>query len=109
MWRDLADNDGAEVKAWTAAQMKDDAMIATFVRAFTSYSWSQGLGIAGLGDRVAKRNTRANVDLLDQIIDKPEFRARVEQLAAKNAPDDDGVAVCEFLSAWKRRDANPRD
>jgi predicted KAP-like P-loop ATPase len=109
MWRDLADDDGAEVKAWTATQMKNDAMIATFAKTFTSYSWSQGLGMAGLGDTVAKRNTSANVDALDKILDKPTLRARVEKLAAKNAPDDGGVAICEFLSAWKRRDANPRD
>jgi predicted KAP-like P-loop ATPase len=109
MWRDLADDDGAEVKAWTATQMKDDAMVATFAKAFTSYSWSQGLGMAGLGDTVAKRNTRANVDPLDKILDKPALRARVEELAAKTAPDDGGAAICEFLSAWKRHDANPRD
>jgi predicted KAP-like P-loop ATPase len=109
MWRDLADDDGAEVKAWTATQMKDDGMIATFAEAFTSYSWSQSLGMAGLGDRVAKRNTRANVDQLDSILDKPALRARVEQLALTNAPDDGGDAICEFLSAWKRRDVNPRD
>ena len=109
MWRDVANDDGAEVKAWTATQMKDDAMMATFAKAFTSYSWSRSLGMTGLGDTVAKRNTRANVDPLDKILDKPTLRARVEQLAAKNASDDGGVAICEFLSAWKRHDADPRD
>jgi hypothetical protein len=108
MWRDLAEDDGAEVKAWTGTQMKDDAMIATFAQAFTSHSWSQGLGMAGLGDSVAKRNTRANVGSLDNILDRPTLRARVEQIAANNAPDDCGVAISEFLSAWKRQDANPR-
>lgn len=107
MWRDLAADDGVEVKAWTAAQMNDDAMIATFARAFTSYSWSQGLGMAGLGDTVAKRNTRANVDVLDKILDKHVLRARVEQLATKSVPDDGGIAV--FLSAWKRHDTDPDD
>ena len=42
--------------------MKDNAMIATFAKAFTSHSWSQGMGMFGLGDTVAKRNTQANVD-----------------------------------------------
>jgi predicted KAP-like P-loop ATPase len=109
MWRDLADDDGAEVKAWTATQMKEDAMVAVFAKAFTSHSWSQGLGMAGLGDTVAKRNTRANVDSLDKILDKSMFRDRVEHLAAENVPNDDGVAIGEFLAAWKRRDANPHD
>ena len=109
MWRNLADDDGAEVKAWTAAQMKNDAMIAIFAEAFTSYSWSQSLGMAGLGDAVAKRNTQANVDHLDKILDKPTLRARVEELAAKNALDNGGAAICQFLSAWKHRDTDPHD
>jgi hypothetical protein len=106
MWRDLAGDDGVEVKAWTAKQIEDDAMIATFATAFSSYSWSQSLGFAGLGDTVAKRKTRANVERLDKILDVPTLRVRVEQLAAKDVPDD---AICEFLSAWKRRDASPDD
>jgi hypothetical protein len=52
MWRELAADDKGEVKAWTAAQMKDDTMVATFAKAFTSYSWSQSVGFAGLGDAV---------------------------------------------------------
>lgn len=109
MWRDLATDEGAEVKAWTATQMNDDAMIATFARAFTSYSWSQSLGMTGLGDTVAKRNTRANVDALDKILDKDVLRVRVEQLATGGASDDGSVAIREFLSAWKQRDTDPYD
>jgi hypothetical protein len=86
-WRELADEEGVEVLAWTTAKMEDDSMIAIFARAFTSHSWSHSLGMAGLGDRVAKRNIRANVDSLDKILDKTTLRSRVEELAAKNAPD----------------------
>ncbi len=109
MWREIAHDDGAEVKAWTGKGMDDDAMVATFARAFTSYSWSQGLGMAGLGDSIAKRNTRASVDRLDELLDKSTLRARVEQLATNNADDGSGIAISEFLSAWKRHDTNPRD
>jgi predicted KAP-like P-loop ATPase len=110
MWRDLAADEGAEVRVWTAEQMEQDAMIATFAKAFTSYTWSQGLGMAGLGDIVAKRNTRAGVDHLDKILDVAVLRARVEQLATRSSLNDtSGTAICEFLAAWKRRDANPRD
>jgi predicted KAP-like P-loop ATPase len=105
-WRELARDDGAEVKAWAAKQMQDDMMIATFSKAFTSYTWSQGLGMAGLGDTVAKRGTRANVDSLDSILDRRYLRERVEQLAAG---DQSGNDIKEFLSAWKRHDKNPRD
>jgi hypothetical protein len=39
VWRDLAKDDGAEVRAWTAEQFKSDAAVAVFARGFTTYSW----------------------------------------------------------------------
>jgi predicted KAP-like P-loop ATPase len=109
-WRAFADDEGVEVKAWTASKMEDDAMIATFAKAFTSYSWSQGLGMAGLGDTVAKRNIRANVDALESILDIAKLRARVEQVASSGTlPDSDMDAVRQFLDAWRRHDANPNE
>jgi predicted KAP-like P-loop ATPase len=108
-WRDLAEDDGTEVRDWSAAQLKSDVMVAIFAKAFTSHSWSQGLGMAGLGDVVAKRKTRASVDSLQNILDKDALRTRVEELSAKNAADEDGTAIREFLTAWQRRDENPRD
>jgi predicted KAP-like P-loop ATPase len=108
MWRDLANDDGAEVKAWVAEQLKSDPAVAAFAAAFTSHSWSQGLGTAGLGDTVAKRNTRVNVDSLDKILDKARLRARAEEVAAANLQDDEGTVGREFLAAWKRQEENPR-
>jgi hypothetical protein len=109
-WRDLARDDGVEVRKWTNVQMDDDATTATFAKAFTSYSWSQSLGIDGLGDAVAKRNTRANVDSLDQILDRAKLRARIEDLArAGTLSVGDGDAVREFLNAWRRHDENSRE
>jgi predicted KAP-like P-loop ATPase len=104
MWRELAADDGEEVKAWTAAQMKDDTTVAAFSKAFTSYSWSQSVGFAGLGDTVAKRNARAEIGALDSLLDVSFFRARVEEVAAKG----DVVAI-DFLTAWRRREENPRE
>jgi predicted KAP-like P-loop ATPase len=104
MWRDMASDDGVEVKAWTSKQMENDEMIAIFAKAFTSYSWSQSMGFAGLGDTVAQRHVRANIGHLDKIIDVPTLRARVEQLAFKGEAGD---PIGEFLSAWKRYDRDP--
>jgi predicted KAP-like P-loop ATPase len=109
VWGDLAEDDGAEVKAWAADQFKNDAAIAIFARAFTRYSWSQGLGMAGLGDTVAKRNTRAGVEYLDKVLDLAALRSRVEELDARNSTDADGTAIHDFLEAWRRHDKNPRD
>jgi hypothetical protein len=109
MWRELADDAGAEVHAWTAGHMADDAMITIFAKAFTTFSWSQSVGMFGLGDAVAKRNTRANVEQLDKILDLPAFRSRVEEVAANDMPDDDRAVVREFLSAWRTQERNPFD
>lgn len=109
VWRNVAMDDGAEVKAWTTEQFKSDAAIVTFARAFTTHSWSQGMGMAGLGDVVAKRHTRAGVSSLELVLELPAFRARVEALDARNGADDDAVALREFLEAWRRHDANPND
>jgi len=109
-WCDLAGKDGAAVKRWTKAQLKDDTAVAKLARAFTGYSWSQGMGFAGLGDTVAKRNTRASVDALDRIMDRAAFRKRVEALSkAKSLPSDEQQAIDTFLEAWRRHDKNPRD
>jgi KAP family P-loop domain len=108
-WRDLAVDDGLEVKKWAKKQLKDDAMVAIFAKAFTSYSWSQGMGMVGLGDTVAKRNTNASVDSLDKVLDRDLLRKRVEEVAAKGGTDEAAKAVSEFLTAWKKKDAGEDD
>jgi hypothetical protein len=45
----------------------------------TSYSWSQSVAFAGLGDAVAKRNIRAEIDALDRLLDVSVFRARARR------------------------------
>jgi hypothetical protein len=56
-------------------------MVVKFAEAFTSHSWSQGMGFAGLGDTVARRNIRACVSTLQSIMDQDRFRSRLEELA----------------------------
>jgi hypothetical protein len=49
-WRDFAGDDGGEVRHWTNEQLTSEEMVVKFAEAFTSHSWSQGMGFAGLGD-----------------------------------------------------------
>jgi len=65
--------------------------------------------MAGLGDVVAKRHTRAGVSSLHLVLDLAAFRERAEQLDTRNGTDDDAVALREFLAAWRLHDANPND
>ena len=95
-WLDLADAGGAAIRAWATALMDTEVGVRQLVNAFTSYGWSQGMGLHGLGDAVAKRTTHARVKSLGKFVDLDVFRCRAEEVAAKGeAPE-----VIEFLHAW---------
>ncbi|MDC7787352.1 P-loop NTPase fold protein [Rhodoplanes sp. TEM] len=100
-WRELAADEGQQVKRWAKKQLKDDAMVAIFAKAFTSHSWTQGAG-----DAVARRHTVASVGSLDKVLDRDQLRRRVEEIAAEGATDDAAIAVMDFLTAWKKKDAD---
>jgi hypothetical protein len=105
-WRDLAGDGGAEVKQWSDAHLALDEMIIKFAKAFTSYRWSQ----SEKRDTVPRRTTHANVAEIEAIMNKEKFRARVEELAARdNLAKVEGEIVREFLGAWRRHDKDPRD
>jgi predicted KAP-like P-loop ATPase len=104
-WRDFSGPDATPVRAWIADQLANDIAAALLARAFTSESWSQGMGMFGLGDRVAMRSTRAAVDGLTSIMDVTAFRNRLQDIAASEAlaaPYLDYVRV--FLDAWSERE-----
>lgn len=103
-WRDLAGDDGAEVKGWTDAQLFHDDMIVKFAKALTSHGWSQSVS-----DTVAQRTTMANIPGLEIIMDKERLRTRVEELASNGTlPEAETGIVSEFLVAWRRHDRNER-
>ncbi|HSD37753.1 MAG TPA: P-loop NTPase fold protein [Rhodocyclaceae bacterium] len=104
-WADLTADEGAAVRAWTSAAFASDDGVRQLAKAFTSYSWSQGIGFAGLGDLVAKRSTRVNLRGMARLIDVDAFRSRVEAVAAAGG----GSEVQEFLQAWQRADRGERD
>lgn len=105
-WIDFAEDDGNAVKNWTKEQMKDIEKLSKLARAFTSESWSQGLGMFGLGDRVAMRNIRASVESLDAIIDVPEFRKRLEEIEDNNnVGENQRESILTFLEAWRKQEA----
>lgn len=87
-WRDFLESDCARVKEWTNEQLKNDISLSFLALAFTSESWSHGMGIDGLGDRVSIRNVKAAVDGLDSIIDVIEFRRRLEEIEKNNNFDE---------------------
>ena len=103
-WEQFAGNDGT-VRVWTCAQMKHDDSIGHLARAFTGESWSHGIGMFGLGDRVARRNIRASVDGLERLIDPVEFRRRLEEIEKTDTLNPViKSTVATFLAAWRRKE-----
>ncbi len=99
-WRNFANDEGAAVKRWTSARLKEDHAVACFASAFTSYSWGQSIE-----DLVAKRSDRAQVGSLDQIMDVGKFRERLETLnASLSRESSDYQAISRFLDAWDKKD-----
>lgn len=103
-WRDFMDNDPTEVRAWTDPLLADDEALLILAREMTGESWSQGMGFAGLGDRVAQRHVRAQVDENTDILDVDRFRAELERLQAGGQLDEPSQkTVDDFIEAWDRR------
>jgi predicted KAP-like P-loop ATPase len=100
-WLDFARNGAKAVREWTGRVLDSDTGVAQLARGFTSYSWSQGMGLNGLGDLVAKRSSRANVQSLHEVMDQDRFRARLEELAKQaDVPAEDAAAIRTFLDGW---------
>lgn len=100
-WLDMADDGGAEIKAWSDRQLDDDRAVARLARAFMSTKWSQSGD-----DLVARGSDKANVHSLADILDRDRFRARVVALDTAGMLDQhDADAVRRFRQAWEREDA----
>lgn len=105
-WKHFAEDNGVAVKHWTDEMIKDDKGIVQLAKAFTGESWSQGLGIAGLADRVSMPSVRAQVDSLESIMDIEVFRRRLEELENSDIlGTSDKEAVHVFLEAWRKRES----
>tara|TARA_R100001244_G_scaffold74392_2_gene59423 strand:- start:3357 stop:5513 length:2157 start_codon:yes stop_codon:yes gene_type:complete len=103
-WRDFLNGDPAEVRSWTDPLLDDDDALVIFAREFTGESWSQGMGLVGLGDRVAQRHVRAQIDEDTDILDVQRFRTELERLQASGRLDETAQkTVDDFLEAWDNR------
>ena len=103
-WRDFADDDSDEVIDWTTEQLNNPDAVVVLARKLTGESWSHGIGMFGLGDRVAKRHTRAQLEHDSKILNSDKF---IEQLRSAQTSgkldEDDQRAVDTFLAAWQRK------
>lgn len=104
-WREFTEDGDSEVKAWTSDQIKIDKSVSMLARAFTGESWSQGMGMFEMGDRVAMRNIRASVSGLEHILDVGEFRRRLEEMEMSKELDKEAKeSVSVFLESWRKQE-----
>jgi predicted KAP-like P-loop ATPase len=102
-WRDIAKDEGLAVKRWTAEILKDDSAVARFSESFITYTWSQSGGFGGLGDLVSTRSDTLHINGLDSVLDKAEFRRRLEELNSALPVDSaDRNKVHRCLEAWNK-------
>ena len=105
-WGELADDDNVQVKGWTNNQLINDESVSQLAEAFTGESWSHSMGMFGLGDRVAMRKPRAQIDGLDRILDVKEFRRRLNEIEnGDTLQENRKQCVKIFLDAWRAREA----
>ena len=105
-WREFLGDNNDRVKEWVNEQLEDDVSVSMLAHAFTSESWSQGMGMFGLGDRVAIRNVRASVDSLNSILDVDAFRNRLEAIEANTEFDKKRREfVTIFLDDWRKQES----
>lgn len=106
-WHDnsVADHEKAKAKAWTTGQINDDINASKIARALTSESWSQGLGMNGLGDRISIRNIVVNTNGAEEIIDVPALNKRLEEIQMSGAlATPYNAYIDDYLSALSNKD-----
>ncbi len=105
-WKELLDDNPAEVRQWTNQQLQSDQALVIFARALTSRSWSMGIGGLGgsLGDRVARSRIVVQISDDTDILDLPFFVKKLEHLRSHDGLGADALsAITTFLNAWHQR------
>ena len=101
-WSDLADDDSKEVRNWTNLQLKNPQAAVILAKNMTGESWSAGIGGFGqIGDRVAKKQIRAQISEDTDIIDTKLFRETLDRiLDSDSLTENENDTVRLFLRAW---------
>lgn len=107
-WKHLSD--ASEVRRWTDTQMVEERFIVLLAENFVHRSWSQGLGIGGLGDVMPKKNEYLNTRAHAEIVDIERFKRVVNELLERNNPalSPEDRAILERFEATPERDEQGR-
>lgn len=77
-WRRMAGEPGiVEVRAWVDRNLCERALIVSLARQMPSSSWSYGMGIDEMGDRVQRETRLVDTEAFEGLFDVAGFEARV--------------------------------
>lgn len=82
-WAGLAGENGkGEVRAWSTERFTDPAFVVALAAQMPSSSWSYGMGMDEMGDRIQRENVKVDIEAYSELIDVELFEKRVaEELA----------------------------
>ncbi|XTQ96177.1 KAP family P-loop NTPase fold protein [Xanthomonas sacchari] len=101
-WKEFAADDGVEVRAWLTDRMQRDEVLVVLAKALTGEAWTTGLGGFGsLGDRVSRRQVRAQINDDFALFDPVRFRMELERIVREQRQPPEAIdAVRVLLDAW---------
>ncbi len=82
-WSRLSDEGVPEVRRWTDSQLANDDFIVAMAGVMVSVSYTQGLGLDGMGDRVARPVARLNAETYRDVVDFAAIEQRVGELLTR--------------------------
>lgn len=104
-WFSLSSDNGDEVRSWVSSHLDDNTFLVSMASACTGESWSQGMGLFGLGDRVAVRNVRASIEGIDKILNPTLLRSKLQAaIQTRSLAKNDSMKIETFLEAWAQQE-----
>lgn len=92
-WQQLSGQDNAEIRVWANAQLDNGDFVVALARQIPSESWSFGMGLDEMGDRVSRRTMRINLEPFSDLLDVARLDARVHELLENDELDAESRAT----------------
>ena len=110
-WRRLAEDAGTtEVRAWTDSSLVDPNFVVKLAQQMPSSSWSFGMGMDEMGDRVQRETVRIDIAAYGDLLDVPRLDARInEELQARVLPETDLAILRAFMECPRGRHGRDDD
>ncbi|HEX7929846.1 MAG TPA: P-loop NTPase fold protein, partial [Sphingomicrobium sp.] len=98
LWEDWSSTE--EVRGWTDRELVNDALVITLADATSSVAWSHGMGLNGMGDRVARPSVRVNLKPYAELVDASRLEERVREVSERaDLTDQQRQVVQTFLTS----------